>query len=178
MVNVTRDQYLQNFFRIHNLKTKQKLLLSSFFSHILSPFCTLPIHILDKKRERERERERERALPKQFQNLLVQTNQRRSFYFFLVFEINSLAIINLCKSKWLVFRASKSKLSSGLENQSKFISNYVVTVGTQSVEKSRRKSKLLPSGISQSVSSTAAMSSNSGYSSSVLSACNAQLKVS
>jgi hypothetical protein len=113
-------------FRIHNLKTKQKLLLSSFFSHILSPFCTLPIHILDE----ERERERERALPKQFQTLLVQTNQRRSSFFFLVFEINSLAIITLCKSKWLVFRASKSKLSPRLENQSKLVSNYVVTAGT------------------------------------------------
>jgi hypothetical protein len=62
---------------------------------------------------------------------LVQTNQRRSsFFFFLVFEINSLAIITLCKSKWLVFRASKSKLSPGLENQSKLVSNYVVTAGT------------------------------------------------
>jgi hypothetical protein len=126
MVNVTRDQYLQNFFRIHNLKTKQKLLL--FSSHILSLFSHYQFTSWMK---RARERERERALPKQFQTLLVQTNQRRSsFFFFLVFEINSLAIITLCKSKWLVFRASKSKLSPGLENQSKLVSNYVVTAGT------------------------------------------------
>jgi hypothetical protein len=75
-------------------------------------------------------RERERALPKQFQNLLVQTNQRRSFFFFLVFEINSLGLITLCKSKWLVLRASISKLSTRLENQSKLVSNYAVTAGT------------------------------------------------
>jgi len=107
-------------------KNRNYYFLLSFLTFFL--FCTLPIHILDE--ERERERERERALPKQFQTLLVQTNQRRSSFFFLVFEINSLAIITLCKSKWLVFRASKSKLSPRLENQSKLVSNYVVTAGT------------------------------------------------
>jgi hypothetical protein len=59
MVNVTRDQYLQNFFRIHNLKTKQKLLL--FSSHILSLFSHYQFTSW-MKRARERERESERYL--------------------------------------------------------------------------------------------------------------------
>jgi hypothetical protein len=123
MVNVTRDQYLQNFFPIHNLKKKTEITTFFFlFSHSFS-FAHYQFTSWMK-------RERERALPKQFQTLLVQTNQRRSSFFFLVFEINSLAIITLCKSKWLVFRASKSKLSPRLENQSKLVSNYVVTAGT------------------------------------------------